>query len=124
MNWKIYSIVNDDGRTWSEALLSDPKVPGYLLSAEGMVVAESSAEVEYLDTVTLDAFVPLQKARERYLSNVEQRVAYLSNLHTIVAKRCPVNKVGAPIVSDYDKISAEFWEHFLAIVCVVTGRKP
>lgn len=124
MNWKIYSIVNDDGRTWSEALLSDPKVPGYLLSAEGMVVAESSAEVEYLDTVTLDAFVPLQKARERYLSNVEQRVAYLTYLHTIVARRCPVNRVGAPIVSDYDKISAEFWEHFLAIVCVVTGRKP
>lgn len=124
MNWKVYSIVNDDGRTWSEALLSDPKVPGYLLSAEGMVVAESSAEVEYLDTVTLDAFIPLQKARERYLANVEQRVAYLTYLHTIVARRCPVNRVGAPIVSDYDKISAEFWEHFLAIVCVVTGRKP
>lgn len=124
MNWKIYSIVNEDGRTWSEALLSDPKVPGYLLSAEGMVVAESSAEVEYLDTVTLDAFIPLQKARERHLANVEQRVAYLTHLHTIVARRCPVNKVGAPIVSDYDKISAEFWEHFLAIVCVVTGRKP
>ena len=124
MNWKIYSIVNDDGRTWSEALLSDPKVPGYLLSKDGMVVSESSAEVEYLDAVTLDAFVPLQKARERYLANVEQRVGYLTHLHAIVARRCPVNKVGAPIVSDYDKISAEFWEHFLAIVCVVTGRKP
>lgn len=105
-------------------MLSDPKVPGYLLSKDGMVVSESSAEVEYLDTVTLDAFTPLQKARERYLANVEQRVGYLTHLHTIVSRRCPVNKVGAPIVSDYNKISAEFWEHFLAIVCVVTGGKP
>lgn len=124
MNWKYYSIVNDDGRTWGDSLLSDPKVPGYLLSKDGMVVAESATKVTCPVEVNSDAFIPLQKARERYLANVEQRVAYLSHLHTIVAKRCPVNKVGAPIVSDYDKISAEFWEHFLAIVCVVTGRKP
>lgn len=124
MSWKIYSIADDSGRTWSEALLSDPKVPGYLLSTEGMVVAESATQVDYLDEVFTDSFLPLQKARERYLTSVEQRAAYLNHLHTIVARQCPVNKVGAPIVSDYDKISAEFWEHFLAIVCVVTGRKP
>ena len=124
MNWQYYSIVNDDGRTCGDSLLSDPKVPGYLLSSEGEVVAESAAKVTYPVNVSSDVFIPLQKARERYLSNVEQRVAYLTYLHAIVARRCPVNKVGAPIVSDYDKISAEFWEHFLAIVCVVTGRKP
>ena len=124
MTWKIYSIVDDSGRTWSEALLRVPQVPGYLLSRDGTVICESSAEVDYLDAVTLDVFLPLQKARERNLSEVEQRVSYLSHLHTIVSRRCPVNKVGAPIVSDYDKINAEFWEHWLAIVCVVTGRKP
>ncbi len=124
MNWKIYSIADDSGRTWSEALLSDPKVPGYMLSHEGMVVAENATKALYDAPIHADSFMPLQKARERYLANVEQRVGYLSHLHTIVAKRCPVNKVGAPIVSDYDKISAEFWEHFLAIVCVVTGKKP
>jgi len=124
VNWKIYSIVNDDGRTWSEALLSDQKVPGYMLSRDGMVVAEGSTEALYDAPIHADSFMPLQKARQRYLANVEQRVGYLSNLHTIVSKRCPVNKVGAPIVSDYDKIAAEFWEHWLAIVCVVTGRKP
>lgn len=124
MNWKIYSIVNDDGRTWSEVLLSDPKVPGYMLSHEGMVVDEGATKALYDAPIKADSFMPLQKARERYLANVEQRVAYLSHLHTIVSKRCPVNKVGAPIVSDYDKINAEFWEHFLAIVCVVTGKKP
>ena len=124
MNWKIYSIVNDDGRTWSEALLSDSKVPGYMLSNEGVMVDEGATKALYDAPIKADSFMPLQKARERYLANLEQRVAYLSHLHTIVARRCPVNKVGAPIVSDYDKISAEFWEHWLAIVCVVTGRKP
>lgn len=124
MNWKYYSIVNDDGRTCGDSLLSDPKVPGYLLSSEGEVVAEPATKVTCPANVNSDAFLPLQKARERYLANVEQRVSYLTHLHTIVSKRCPVNKMGTPIVSDYDKISAEFWEHWLAIVCVVTGRKP
>ena len=124
MNWKIYSIVNDDGRTWSEALLSDPKVPGCMLCGEGMVVDEGAVKRTRRYCTQSDAFTPLKKARERYLSEPEQRVAYLSHLHTIVSRRCPVNKVGAPIVSDYDKINAEFWEHWLAIVCVVTGRKP
>ena len=124
MNWKIYSIVNDDGRTWSEALLSDPKVPGYMLSRDGMVVCGGAAKALYDAPTHADSFMPLQKARERNLSEVDKVVAYLSHLHAIVSRRCPVNKVGAPIVSDYDKINAEFWEHWLAIVCVVTGRKP
>ena len=124
MNWKIYSIVNDDGRTWSEALLSDPKVPGYMLSRDGMVVSEGATKALYDAPIHADSFMPLQKARERNLSEVAEVVAYLSHLHAIVSRRSPVNKVGAPIVSDYDKINAEFWEHWLAIVCVVTGRKP
>lgn len=51
-------------------------------------------------------------------------------MNTTTPEKCPwcseaqAPLMGAPIVSDYDKISAEFWEHFLAIVCVVTGRKP
>lgn len=45
-----------------------------------------------------------------------ERVAFLSALRDVVARRCPRNKVGTPLVSDYDMIwsddseRAEAWE--------------
>ena len=35
-----------------------------------------------------------------------QRVSYLNNLRTIVSEKCPKNKVGVPLVSDYDLLDA------------------
>lgn len=52
----------------------------------------------------------------------QRKCDYLSNLHDIVARRCPRNKVGAPVVSDYDKISATFDEHLEALACVVDPK--
>jgi len=45
-----------------------------------------------------------------------ERVAFLAALRDVVARRCPRNKVGTPLVSDYDMIwsddveRAEAWE--------------
>lgn len=36
--------------------------------------------------------------------NLEQRVAFLNRLRKIVGRRCPRNKVGTPVVSDFDLI--------------------
>ena len=33
-----------------------------------------------------------------------ERVAFLCALREIVGRRCPINKAGAPLVSDYDMI--------------------
>lgn len=33
-----------------------------------------------------------------------ERVAFLNALREVVARRCPRNKVGTPLVSDYDMI--------------------
>jgi len=38
--------------------------------------------------------------------NLELRVKWVGILRAIVARRCPVNKVGSPIVSDIDIILA------------------
>lgn len=61
-------------------------------------------------------------AREEVCSTQQRKCDYLSNLHDIVARRCPKNKVGAPVVSDYDKINATFDEHLEALACVVDPK--
>jgi len=76
-------------------------------------------QVEYLNLIPT--------IRERVCSTQQRKCDYLTNLHEIVARRCPKNKVGAPIVSDYDKINASFDEHLEALACVVDPklrRKP
>lgn len=40
-------------------------------------------------------------------SNLELRIAWMAELHKIVGRRRPKNKVGTPIVSDMDKMFAE-----------------
>ncbi len=60
--------------------------------------------------------------REALCSTQQRKCDYLTNLHEIVARRCPKNKVGAPIVSDYDKINASFDEHLEALACVVDPK--
>lgn len=37
---------------------------------------------------------------------LEQRVRFLAALRDIVGRRAPVNKVGTPLVSDFDLIAA------------------
>ncbi len=61
-------------------------------------------------------------ARDRVCSTQQRKCDYLTNLHDIVARRCPKNKVGAPVVSDYDKINATFDEHLEALACVVDPK--
>lgn len=43
--------------------------------------------------------------------NLELRVKWVNTLNSIVARRCPRNKVGSPIVSDTDVILATAEEH-------------
>jgi hypothetical protein len=64
----------------------------------------------------------MERVREVVCSNQTLKCDYLTNLHEIVARRCPKNKVGAPIVSDYDKINASFDEHLEALACVVDPK--
>lgn len=43
--------------------------------------------------------------------NLKLRVKWVNTLREIVARRCPRNKVGSPIVSDTDVILATAEEH-------------
>lgn len=43
--------------------------------------------------------------------NLKLRVKWVNTLRDIVARRCPRNKVGSPIVSDTDVILATAEEH-------------
>lgn len=36
----------------------------------------------------------------------QRKVAYLNALRSLVSKKCPVNKAGVPIVSDFDLLAA------------------
>lgn len=38
--------------------------------------------------------------------DVKRRVAYLNSLRSVVSRRCPVNKMGAPLVTDFDLLAA------------------
>ncbi len=58
----------------------------------------------------------IHDARKSIITTPELRVRYLNSLRAIVGKRCPKNNVGAALVSDYDLVNAEAWEHAEAIL--------
>ena len=49
----------------------------------------------------------LQIARRKLLTTQALKVRYLNTLRDIVARKCPKNKMGSPLVSDYDLLDAE-----------------
>lgn len=63
----------------------------------------------------------IHEARKTIVTTTELRVKYLNALRAIVARRCPKNKTGASLVSDYDLVNAEAWEHAETLV-EVTGK--
>lgn len=60
----------------------------------------------------------IHEARKALVTTTELRVKYLNALRAIVARRCPKNKTGASLVTDYDLINAEAWEHAETLVKV------
>lgn len=60
----------------------------------------------------------IHEARKVLVTTTELRVKYLNTLRAIVGRRCPKNTVGAPLVSDYDLVNAEAWEHAETLVKV------
>lgn len=48
--------------------------------------------------------------------NTSIRVKWVGHLHSIVARRCPLNKVGSPLVSDIDKMFANCEERAEALL--------
>jgi hypothetical protein len=51
--------------------------------------------------------------------NLELRVKWVGHLRTVVSRRCPLNKLGTPVVSDLDILEAssrELAEAFLMTV--------
>lgn len=60
----------------------------------------------------------IHEARKAIVTTTELRVKYLNTLRAIVGKRCPKNKTGASLVTDYDLINAEAWEHAETLVKV------
>lgn len=40
-------------------------------------------------------------------SDPRKRVAYLNSLRSVVSRKCPKNKGGVPLVSDFDLLAAE-----------------
>lgn len=63
----------------------------------------------------------IHEARKALVTTTELRVKYLNALRAIVARRCPKNKTGASLVTDYDLVNAEAWEHAETLV-KVTGK--
>jgi len=61
--------------------------------------------------------------RRRLITTTEGRVAYLNALRSVVSRHCPLNKMGTPIVSDYDLIDATEEEQAEALATVVKRLK-
>lgn len=57
------------------------------------------------------------------IANQSDRVAFLGALRDIVARRCPCNKVGAAIVSDYDMIWSDAVEREEAWAKVESAKR-
>ena len=53
----------------------------------------------------------MHEARRACINTLELRVNYMNTLRKIVGRRCEVNKVGTPMVSDYDCVDATAAEH-------------
>jgi len=65
-----------------------------------------------------------QKQRRELVTTTDLKVRYTNALREIVGKRCPVNKAGSPLVSDYDLLDASEEEQLLALEKVKTyGNK-
>ena len=62
--------------------------------------------------------------RRQLVTTVDLKVRYLNALREIVGARCPKNKAGSPLVSDYDLLDASEEEQLLALEKVKTyGNK-
>lgn len=61
--------------------------------------------------------------RRRLITTTEGRVAYLNALRLVVARHCPLNKMGVPLVTDYDLIDATEEEQAEAMATVVKRLK-
>jgi hypothetical protein len=59
----------------------------------------------------------------RTLQRPTEVVLFMSQLHSIVARRCPKNIVGVPVVSDFDKLTATEDEMREALDFVKQKRK-
>lgn len=57
----------------------------------------------YWDTWDLNTMAEI---RRQLIQTQEQKVSYLNNLRTVVSRKCPKNKMGAALVSDYDLLDA------------------
>jgi len=57
--------------------------------------------------------------RDKVINTLELRVDYMNALHQQVAPRCPLNKVGQHVVSDYDKLTATAEDHCIAILAAL-----
>jgi hypothetical protein len=60
----------------------------------------------------------MAKARKS-LNSQEQIVKFLNSLRAIVSERCPKNKVGSPLVSDFNLIDASAREQAIAFLKAV-----
>jgi len=67
---------------------------------------------------SLDLIIPIIRKLDQ-----SQKVKYLNALRDIVAEKCPKNKVGVSLVSDFDLITAEADEHVRALVKAITIKK-
>jgi len=85
-------------------------------------LVEAAGSITYFHVRYLGDMNQIHYLRVAVCSTQQRKCDYLTNLHDIVARRCPKNKVGAPIVSDYDKINASFDEHLEALACVVDPK--
>lgn len=59
----------------------------------------------------------------RALTRPTEVVLFMSQLHSIVARHCPKNVVGVPVVSDFDKLTATEDEMREALGFVKQKRK-
>ena len=58
----------------------------------------------------------LADARNKLITSVDLRVKWINNLRSVVARKCPKNKMNVPIVSDVDLLFAEASELLEALV--------
>lgn len=85
-------------------------------------IRQDSAELEALDS----ALAAEEKTKDpiRWAHpDTARRVAYLNALRSVVSRRCPVNKMGAPLVTDFDLLAASK-EEIAEAFEIAKGKTP
>lgn len=90
---------------------------------EGFIWLQTNI-IKNVELLSLDTIHEIEKALGLHdRDNLKKRVDWINTLREIVSVRCPVNKIGSPIISDIDIMTASAEERLLAIIKLIKFKQ-